>query len=127
MANNFAPFGFRPVNTSNGPMNWRISTRRIASTNATPIYKGDATVPVVVGAAPGATNGYITQAQADAAYAEPLNVVEKTNEFLTLAPWVTETVRLHLPQRPVERRTPDPRDQAERLVAERRMAAISAP
>lgn len=41
-------------------------------------------------------NGYITQAESDAAYAEPVKVVEKTNEFLTLAPWVTETVRLHL-------------------------------
>ena len=57
MANNFAPFGFRPVSTSNGPMNWRISTRRIASSDATAIYKGDATVPVV-----GPANGYITQA-----------------------------------------------------------------
>ena len=58
MANNFAPFGFRPVNTSNGPMNWRISTRRIQSTNATPIYKGDAVQPVI---SPGAL-GYIQQA-----------------------------------------------------------------
>ena len=57
MANNFAPFGFRPVSTSNGPMNFRISTRRISSTDATPIYKGDATVPVV-----GPATGYITQA-----------------------------------------------------------------
>lgn len=59
MANTFAPFGFRPVNTSNGPMNWRISTRRIASTNATAIYKGDAVVPVT-----GPINGYIEQATA---------------------------------------------------------------
>lgn len=62
MSNTFAPFGFRPVNTSNGPMNWRLSTRRIASTNATAIYKGDAVVPVT---SPGA-NGYIKQATAGA-------------------------------------------------------------
>ncbi len=41
-------------------------------------------------------NGYITKAQEDAALAEPLHVVEKTNEFLTTAPWVTESVRIHL-------------------------------
>lgn len=57
MANLFAPFGFRPVNTSNGPINWRISTRRIASSNATPIFKGDAVANVV-----GPANGYIQQA-----------------------------------------------------------------
>ena len=57
MANNFAPFGFRPVSTSNGPMNWRISTRRIQSSNATPIYKGDALVQDV-----GPANGYVQQA-----------------------------------------------------------------
>jgi len=56
VANNFAPFGFRPVNTSNGPMNWRISTRRIDSANATPIFKGDAVTQVIP------ANGYITQA-----------------------------------------------------------------
>jgi penicillin-binding protein 1A len=41
-------------------------------------------------------NGYITQAESDAAFAEPVKIVEKTNEFLTIAPWVTETVRIHL-------------------------------
>ena len=56
MSNLFAPFGFRPVNTSNGPMNWRISTRRIDSANATPIFKGDAVTQVIP------ANGYITQA-----------------------------------------------------------------
>ena len=55
MANTFAPFGFRPVSTSNGPMNWRVSTRRIASTNASPIYKGDVVMPVT-----GTPTGYIT-------------------------------------------------------------------
>lgn len=59
MANTLAPFGFRPVNTSNGPMNWRISTRRISAANATPIYKGDAVMPVI-----GPANGYIQQATA---------------------------------------------------------------
>ena len=56
MANTFAPFGFRPTSTSNGPENFRISTRRIASTNTTAIYKGDPVIPVVSTA-----NGYITQ------------------------------------------------------------------
>lgn len=59
MSNNFAPFGFRPVSTSNGPINWRMSTRRIASGNGTAIFKGDAVVPVTSTA-----NGYITQATA---------------------------------------------------------------
>ena len=55
MANNFSPFGFVPVNTSGGPMNWRISTRRIQSTNATPLNKGDVTQAVIP------ANGYITR------------------------------------------------------------------
>ena len=58
MANTFAPFGFRPISTSNGPMNWRISTRRVAS-SAGAIYRGDAVVPVT-----GTANGYIIQATA---------------------------------------------------------------
>lgn len=57
MSNTFAPFGFRPVSTSNGPINWRVSSRRIASGNATPIYKGDAVMPVT-----GTPTGYITVA-----------------------------------------------------------------
>lgn len=59
MANTFAPFGFSPSSTSNGPMNFRLSTRRIAST-ATAIYHGDAVVPVTSAS----TNGYIKQATA---------------------------------------------------------------
>ena len=55
MSNTFAPFGFRPVSTSNGPINWRVSTRRIASTNNSPIFKGDVVMPVT-----GTANGYIT-------------------------------------------------------------------
>jgi len=66
VANNFAPFGFRPVNTSNGPMNWRISTRRISQLNATPIFKGDA----VINIAP--ATGYITQAIAGSTATAPL-------------------------------------------------------
>jgi hypothetical protein len=61
VSNNFAPFGFRPVNTSNGPMNWRISARRISNLNTTAIFKGDAVVPVT-----GPANGYIEQATAGA-------------------------------------------------------------
>ena len=59
MANTFAPFGFSPSSTSNGPMNFRLSTRRIASTAAA-IYHGDAVVPVTSPS----TNGYIKQATA---------------------------------------------------------------
>ena len=66
MANNFSPFGFRPVSTSNGPMNWRISTRRIASANATPIFKGDAVTPVLP------ANGYITQASNTSTLTAPI-------------------------------------------------------
>ena len=55
MSNTFAPFGFRPVSTSNGPINWRVSTRRILSTNNSPIFKGDVVMPVT-----GTANGYIT-------------------------------------------------------------------
>ena len=40
-------------------MNWRVSRRRIASSMTTPIYKGDAVVPVISTA-----NGYIRQATA---------------------------------------------------------------
>ena len=61
MSNTFAPFGFRPVSTSNGPINWRMSTRRIAAGNGTAIFKGDAVVPVTSTA-----NGYIAQATAGA-------------------------------------------------------------
>lgn len=56
MANTLAPFGFRPTSTSNGPENFRISQRRVASTDTTAIYKGDPVVPVTSTA-----TGYITQ------------------------------------------------------------------
>jgi hypothetical protein len=61
MSNNFTPFGFSPISTSNGPMNWRLSVRRIAS-SAAAIYRGDAVVPVTSPS----TNGYIKQATAGA-------------------------------------------------------------
>lgn len=38
-------------------------------------------------------NGKLSQADADAAYAKPLEIVERTNEFLLKAPWFTEHVR----------------------------------
>jgi len=56
MANTVGYFGFVPVGTNNGPMNFRLSTRRIASGNATAIYKGDPVQPVISSA-----TGYITQ------------------------------------------------------------------
>ena len=59
MANTFAPFGFRPVSTSNGPINWRMSVRRVAAGDTTAIYRGDAVVPVT-----GTPTGYIKQATA---------------------------------------------------------------
>jgi hypothetical protein len=40
-------------------MDWKLSTRRISAANATPIYKGDAVMPVI-----GPANGYIQQATA---------------------------------------------------------------
>jgi penicillin-binding protein 1A len=41
-------------------------------------------------------NGKLTRAEADAAYAKPLEIVERTNEFLLKAPWFTEQVRRYL-------------------------------
>ncbi|MDP2309482.1 MAG: PBP1A family penicillin-binding protein [Pseudomonadota bacterium] len=41
-------------------------------------------------------NGKLTRAEADAAYAQPLQIVERTNEFLLSAPWFTEHVRRYL-------------------------------
>lgn len=59
MANTNAPFGFSPNGTVNGPVNFRISQRKIASSNTTAIYFGDAVVPVTSSA-----TGYIAQATA---------------------------------------------------------------
>lgn len=80
MANNFAPFGFRPVNTSNGPMNWRISTRRISSSNATAIYRGDAVMQVT-----GPANGYIKQATNALTPTTPLAGVFWGCEYLSVS------------------------------------------
>jgi penicillin-binding protein 1A len=41
-------------------------------------------------------NGKLTRAEADAAYAQPVEIVERTNEFLLTAPWFTEHVRRYL-------------------------------
>lgn len=41
-------------------------------------------------------NGFLTQAQSDAATKEQLTVVARRNEFLLKAPWFTEHVRRHL-------------------------------
>ncbi len=41
-------------------------------------------------------NGYITQPEADAAYAEELHIVARKNEFLVKAPWFTEHIRRYL-------------------------------
>lgn len=60
MANTQAPFGFSPEGTVGGSTpNFRLSARKIASTNTTPIFTGDAVVPVS-----GPVTGYITQATA---------------------------------------------------------------
>jgi penicillin-binding protein 1A len=41
-------------------------------------------------------NGYLTREQADVAYDEPIDIVDRTNEFLLKAPWFTEHVRRYL-------------------------------
>jgi hypothetical protein len=67
VANNFAPTGFAPVNTSLGAaINWKLSTRRISAANATPIFKGDAVTPVLP------ASGYITQATNTSTLTAPL-------------------------------------------------------
>lgn len=60
MANTAAYFGFSPVGLSTGAApNFSLTQRRIASGNATAIYRGDPVMPVVSSA-----NGYITQGAA---------------------------------------------------------------
>lgn len=57
MANTNAPFGFkRYFGGSGGAPTFAQSVRRIASGNATAIYRGDPVMPVI-----GAATGYITQ------------------------------------------------------------------
>jgi penicillin-binding protein 1A len=41
-------------------------------------------------------NGFITQAEGDAALKEEIRIVERRNEFLEQAPWFTEHVRRHV-------------------------------
>ena len=59
MSNSNAPFGFSPSGTSSGMPNYRISTKRIASTNTGAIYKGDP-----VSWVSNTPTGYIKQATA---------------------------------------------------------------
>lgn len=59
MTNPNSPFGFSVVGTVNGPVNYSMSRRKIASGNATAIFYGDAVVPVTSSA-----TGYIKQATA---------------------------------------------------------------
>lgn len=40
--------------------------------------------------------GFVGKDEADAAYAKPLDVVARTNEFLLMAPWFTEHIRRYL-------------------------------
>lgn len=67
MSNVFSPFGFRPTSTSNGPENFRISERRIAASNSTAIYKGDAVINIV-----GPATGYIAVATATLTATSPI-------------------------------------------------------
>jgi penicillin-binding protein 1A len=46
-----------------------------------------------------AEKGFITQAEADAAYAEEVTIVRRKNEFLLKAPWFTEHIRRDLVER----------------------------
>jgi hypothetical protein len=61
-------------------MNWRLSRRRIASTNSTPIFKGDAVVPVT-----GTATGYIAQATATQSATIPLAGVFWGCEYLSVS------------------------------------------
>ena len=77
MANTFAPFGFRVNSTSNGPENFRLSVRRIASTNTTAIYKGDAVLNV--------STGYITQATSGGTATAPLGGIFWGCQYLSVS------------------------------------------
>lgn len=59
MANTAAPFGFRQYKGTGSAPTYEQVEMKIASTNTTKIYFGDAVVPVT-----GAATGYITQATA---------------------------------------------------------------
>ena len=56
MANVFAPFGFSQYKGTGSAPTYEMSTRLIASNNATPIFSGDAVIPLA--------SGYIAQATA---------------------------------------------------------------
>jgi hypothetical protein len=56
MANTNAPFGFRQYRGTGSVPTYEMSVRKIASNNTTPIYFGDAVIPL--------TTGYIGQATA---------------------------------------------------------------
>lgn len=59
MANTNAPFGFVPYRGNGAAPTYELTTRQIASTNTTAIYRGDAVIPL--------NTGYITvKAAADA-------------------------------------------------------------
>lgn len=77
MANTFAPFGFRVDSTSNGPENFRLSVRRIASTNTTAIYKGDAVLNL--------STGYIGQATSGGTATAPLAGVFWGCQYLSVS------------------------------------------
>jgi len=80
MANTQGYFGFAPVGTSNGPMNFRLSTRRVAST-AGAIYKGDPVEPVTSSA-----TGYIKQsAPGDLGATVPLAGIFWGCEYLSVS------------------------------------------
>lgn len=59
MANTFTPFGFSQFRGTGSSPTYEQVTMLISAANATPIYAGDAVVPVV-----GSTTGYIAQATA---------------------------------------------------------------
>lgn len=59
MANTFAPFGFSHVKGTGSSPTYEQVSMKIASTNTTAIFKGDAVVPVT-----GTATGYIAQATA---------------------------------------------------------------
>ncbi len=59
MANTAAPFGFRQFKGTGSSPTYEQVTMAIASNNSTPIYSGDAVVPVT-----GSATGYIKQATA---------------------------------------------------------------
>jgi hypothetical protein len=60
-------------------MNWRVTTRRIQSTNATPIYRGDALTQVLP------ANGYVGQASATSTLTAPLAGIFWGCQYLSIS------------------------------------------